>query len=265
MANIEIKTSYVKVPNNDLEIDAYLAQPASTGSFGAVIVFHEIFGVNENIRDITELIAKQGYAAIAPSMYQRIAPGFHVNYSPEDIGFSPEAYRLGLKYYQKVKYQEIFSDIRATITYLKSLPNVKENAIGTIGFCFGGHVAYMAATLPDIKATASFYGGGITTSSYGEETPTVSRTSEIKGTIYTFFATRDIYVSQAENEQIEAELKKRKINHRVFRYDAEHGFFGSFFKEQYPFLEHHPSYNPEAAADAWKHVVELFQNTFAKT
>ncbi|MEH2006847.1 dienelactone hydrolase family protein [Nostoc sp.] len=251
--NIEINTSYVKVPNNDLEIDAYLAQPAQKGTFGAVIVFPEIFGINSNIRDITELIAKQGYVVIAPAMYQRIAPGF-------EAGFSPESYRLGLQYYQQVKYQEIFSDIQATITYLKTLPNVKNNAIGVIGFCFGGHVAYMAATLPDIKATASFYGGGITTSSYGEETPTINRTSEIKGTIYAFFGTRDSFVSQEENEQIEAELKKHQINHSIFRYDAGHGFFAGFFKDQYPFLEQHPSYNPEAAPDAWQHVLELFQN-----
>ncbi|MDF5738651.1 MULTISPECIES: dienelactone hydrolase family protein [unclassified Nostoc] len=258
--NIEINTSYVKVPNNDLEIDAYLAQPAQKGTFGAVIVFPEIFGINSNIRDITELIAKQGYVVIAPAMYQRIAPGFEADFSPEDVGFSPESYRLGLQYYQQVKYQEIFSDIQATITYLKTLPNVKNNAIGVIGFCFGGHVAYMAATLPDIKATASFYGGGITTSSYGEETPTINRTSEIKGTIYAFFGTRDSFVSQEENEQIEAELKKHQINHSIFRYDAGHGFFAGFFKDQYPFLEQHPSYNPEAAPDAWQHVLELFQN-----
>jgi carboxymethylenebutenolidase len=258
--NIEINTSYVKVPNDGLEINAYLAQPAQNGTFGAVIVFPEIFGINSNIRDITELIAKQGYVAIATAMYQRIAPGFEADFSAEDVGFSPEAYRLGLEYYQQVKYQEIFSDIQATITYLKTLPNVKDNAIGVIGFCFGGHVAYMAATLPNIKATASFYGGGITTSSYGEETPTINRTSEIKGTIYAFYGTRDTLVSQEETEQIEAELKKHQINHRVFRYDAGHGFFAGFFKDKYPFMEQHPSYNPDAAPDAWKHVIELFQN-----
>ncbi|MBN3909077.1 MAG: dienelactone hydrolase family protein [Nostoc sp. NMS1] len=258
--NIEINTSYIKVPNNDLEIDAYLAQPRQQGTFGAVIVFPEIFGINNNIRDITELIAKQGYIAIAPAMYQRIAPSFAADFSPEDAGFSPEAYQLGLEYYQQVKYQEIFSDIQAAIAYLKTLPNVKDNAIGVIGFCFGGHVAYMAATLPDIKATASFYGAGITTSSYGEDTPTINRISEIQGTIYAFFGTRDALISQEENEQIEAELKKQKINHRVFRYDAGHGFFAGFFKDQYPFITQNPIYNPEAAPDAWKHVLELFQN-----
>ncbi len=258
--NIEINSSYVKVPNNDLEIDAYLAQPAQNGTFGAVIVFPEIFGINSNIRDITELIAKQGYVAIAPAMYQRIAPGFAADFSAEDAGYSPEAYQLGLEYYQQVKYHEILSDIQAAIAYLKTLPNVKDDALGVIGFCFGGHVAYIAASLPDIKATASFYGAGITTSSYGEDTPTINRTSEIQGTIYAFFGTRDSLISQEENEQIEAELKKYQINHRVFRYDAGHGFFAGFFKDQYPFITKNPSYNSDAAPDAWKYVVELFQN-----
>jgi carboxymethylenebutenolidase len=258
--NIEINTSYVKVPNNDLEIDAYLAQPAQQGTFGAVIVFPEIFGINTNIRDITELIAKQGYVVIAPAMYQRIAPGFAADFSPEDAGYSPEAYQLGLEYYQQVKYQEILSDIQAAIAYLKTLPNVKDNAIGVIGFCFGGHVAYIAATLPDIKATASFYGAGITTSSYSENTPTINRTSEIQGTIYAFFGTKDSLISQEETEQIEAELKKHQINHRVFRYVAGHGFFAGFFKDQYPFITKNPSYNADAAPDAWQHVLELFQN-----
>ncbi|MDY6900501.1 MAG: dienelactone hydrolase family protein [Cyanobacteriota bacterium] len=257
---MEINTSQVQIANNDLLIDAYLAQPEGNDKKGAVIVFQEIFGVNNNIRDITELIAKQGYIAIAPALYQRVAPGFEFGFSQEDAGFSQEAYRLGLEYYQQVKYQEIFSDIKATIAYLKSLSNVKSDSIGCIGFCFGGHVAYMAATLPDIKATASFYGGGITRSSYGEITPTINLTSQIQGTIYTFFGAKDSLISQEDNEQIEAELKKHNVNHRVFRYDAGHGFFAGFFVDKYPFLAQNPLVNREAATDAWNHVLELFKN-----
>jgi carboxymethylenebutenolidase len=260
MNDIEIKTSHVQIPNQDLHIDAYLAQPTKEGKFAAVIVFQEIFGVNSNIREITELIAQQGYVAIAPAMYQRIAPGFTRDFSPQDLSYSPEAYQLGLQYYQQVKYGEIFSDIQAAIAYLKTLPNVKIDAIGCIGFCFGGHVAYMAATLPDIKATASFYGGGITTSSYGEAIPTLARTSEIQGTIYLFFGTRDHLVSLEESQQIEVELQQQQIKHRVFRYDAGHGFFAGFFQDKYPFLKQHPSYDPEAAPHAWQQVLKLFRH-----
>lgn len=243
MPNTEINSTWVKINNGDLQIDAYQATPITEGTFGSVIVVQEIFGVNSHIRDVTERIAKLGYIAIAPAMFQRTAPGLDIGYNQEDI-------QLGIKYLQQTKQEEIFSDIKATITYLKTLPNVKAEAIGTIGFCFGGHVAYMAATLPDIKATASFYGGGIATSSFGGDAPTITRTPEIKGTIYAFFGNKDSSIPQEQNQQIEAELKKHHINHRVFRYDAEHGFF----------CDQRASYNPTAAADAWEHVVELFQN-----
>lgn len=260
MPNLEIKTSTVNIPNQSLQIDAYLAQPASAGNFGAVIVFQEIFGVNQNIRDITDLIAQQGYIAIAPAMYQRLAPGFEFGFSPEDVGYSPEAYRLGMQYYQQVKYEEIISDIQAAIAYLQTLPQVKPDTIGSIGFCFGGHVAYIAATLPEIQATASFYGGGITVPSYGETTPTLNRTSNIQGTIYTFFGNQDTLITPEDNAKIETELQKHQINHRVFRYDAGHGFFTGFFIDKYPFLSNNPNLNQSAAIDAWSQVIELFRN-----
>lgn len=260
MNKIEIKTSSVQIPNQDLNIDAYLAQPARAGKFAAVIVFQEIFGVNKNIREIADLIAQQGYVAIAPALYQRTAPGFTHDFSPEHCGYSPEAYELGVQYFQQVKYWEIFRDIEATIVYLKTLANVKTEAIGCIGFCFGGHVAYMAATLPDIKATASFYGGGITTSSYGEDTPTLKLTAKIQGTIYLFYGTRDHLLSQGEVQEVEAELKQQQVRHRIFLYDAGHGFFAGFFKDKYPFIEKHPSFNSEAAPHAWQQVLELFEN-----
>ena len=264
MNKIEIKTSYVQIPNRDLKIDAYLAQPIKAGKKAAVIVFQEIFGVNQNIREIADLIAQQGYITIAPAMYQRIAPGFTRDFSPEDCGYSPEAYEVGVQYFQQVRYWEIFSDIQATIAYLKTLDNLKQKAIGCIGFCFGGHIAYMAATLPDIKATASFYGGGMTTSCYGEETPTIDLTSQIQGTIYLFHGDRDRLVSQAETQQIEAELQKQKIKHRIFRYDAGHGFFASFFQDKYPFIKQHPSFNFEAASHAWQQVLKLFEHNLSK-
>ncbi|BAZ32414.1 dienelactone hydrolase [Cylindrospermum sp. NIES-4074] len=243
MTNTEIRTSYVKVGNGDLQIDAYLAEPASEGSFPAVIVIQEIFGVNIHIRETTEKLAKEGYVAIAPTLFQRTAPGFEGGYTPEDV-------QQGRKYKEQTTAEEILSDIKAAIAYLRSLPNVNGDAIGSIGFCFGGHVVYLAATLPDIKATASFYGGGIPTSTPGGGEPTITRTSEIKGPIYAFFGTEDKGIPLKDTEQIEAELKKHLIPHAIFRYvGAEHGFF----------CDHRASYNLEAATDAWQKVLELFQ------
>ncbi|MEH2378350.1 MAG: dienelactone hydrolase family protein [Nostoc sp.] len=243
MTNTGIRTTQVKVPNGDLQIDAYLAEPAKEGTFPGVIVIQEIFGVNIHIREVAEKFAKDGYVAIAPALYQRTAPGFEAKYTPEDI-------QRGRTYKEQTTAEEILSDIQAAINYLQTLPNVQKDAIGSIGFCFGGHVVYLAATLPDIKVTASFYGGGITNSTPGGGEPTITHTSQIKAPIYAFFGTEDKGIPLEHTEQIEAELKKYQIPHKIFRYEgAEHGFF----------CNHRASYNPEAAADAWQQVLELFQ------
>ncbi|HEY9642020.1 MAG TPA: dienelactone hydrolase family protein, partial [Coleofasciculaceae cyanobacterium] len=152
----QIRTAHVKVPNGSLQIDAYLAEPVGQGSFPAIVVIQEIFGVNAHIREVTERLAKAGYVAIAPAIYQRLAPGFEVGYSPEEV-------KQGRLYKDQTQADQLLSDIQSAIAYLQTLPTVRPEAIGCIGFCFGGHVAYLAATLPSIKATASFYGAAIPT------------------------------------------------------------------------------------------------------
>ncbi|MBE9185673.1 dienelactone hydrolase family protein [Microcoleus sp. LEGE 07076] len=243
MTNPEIHTANVTIPNGDLQIAAYLAQPATAGQFPAVIVIQEIFGVNAHIREVTERIAKEGYVAIAPAIYQRQAPGFETGYTPEDI-------QTGREYKEQTTASDLLSDIQATINYLKTSPSVKQTGFGCIGFCFGGHVAYLAATLPQIKATASFYGAGLATQTPGGGAPTIARTADIQGTLYAFFGTQDASIPPEQVDQIAAELQKHHISHRIFRYNAEHGFF----------CDHRGSYDATAAADSWVQVKELFEH-----
>jgi carboxymethylenebutenolidase len=207
-------------------------------------VIQEIFGVNSHIRSVTERIAKAGYVAIAPAIFQRTAPGFEVGYSEADTV-------LGRQHKDQTTANELLSDIRATIAYLQTKANVKPGGFGSIGFCFGGHVVYLAATLPEIKATACFYGGGIATMTLGGGAPTVDRTPEIHGKLYAFFGTEDPLIPVAQIDQIEAALQQHQIDHQVFRYQAGHGFF----------CDQRADYRPEAAADAWNHVMQLYRDT----
>jgi carboxymethylenebutenolidase len=240
-----IKIKKVTISNKSLAIDAYLAVPEIEGKFPAVIVIQEIFGVNAHIRDVVDRLASQGFVAIAPAIYQRLAPGFEAGYTPEDV-------IIGREYKNQTKASELLSDIQATIEYLYSLPQVKQTGVGAIGFCFGGHVTYLTATLPDIKATASFYGAGITNWCPGEKQPTITRTKDIQGTIYTFFGLEDASIPPEQIEAIEAELTKHQIKHQVFRYPgADHGFF----------CDRRASYNQKAALDAWHKVLNLFTDS----
>src|SRR5919199_1585850 len=244
MANREIKTDYVKIANDSLQIEAYLAMPTDTGTYPGVVVLQEIFGVNDHIREVTRRIAQEGYVAIAPALYQRQAPGFETGYTADDI-------KIGKQYKEQTTAEELLSDIQATINYLISYTPVKANVIGCIGFCFGGHVAYLAATLPDIHATAAFYGAGIATMTPGGGAPTLTRTADIRGgTIYLFFGMEDASIPAEQVDNIENALNKHQVMHRIFRYQgADHGFF----------CDQRSSYNEAAAAEAWREVKHLFR------
>lgn len=243
MTASNLKTENIKLDAGDVQVDAYLAQPSIGGTYPGVVVIQEVFGVNDHIKDVTNRIAQEGYIAIAPAIYQRQAPGFAVGYSAEEL-------EEGRKYKEQTKASELLNDIQTAINHLKSLPQCQGKGFGCIGFCFGGHVAYLAATLPDIQATASFYGAGIATQTPGGGEPTITRTKDIQGTIYAFFGTEDPLIPLEQVDQIEAELKKQNIPHRIFRYDgADHGFF----------CDQRASYQPSAAQDAWERVKGLFQ------
>ena len=247
----DIKSAWVQVPNGALQIDTYLAEPITEEIVPGVIVIQEIFGVNAHIQDVTERLAREGYRAIretiptgiAPAIFQRTAPGFEVGYTMDET-------ILGRKHKDLTTADQLLSDIQATINYLKAMPTVKKTGFGAIGFCFGGHVAYLAATLADIQATASFYGAGIATLTPGGGNPTITRTADIQGTLYAFFGEQDPLIPNEQTEQIAAALQAHNISHQVFCYEAGHGFF----------CDRRPDYDAQAASESWNQVRQLFKH-----
>lgn len=222
-------------------IRAYLARPIAQPA-PVVVVLQEVFGVNAHIRSVCDRLAQAGYLAIAPALYQRTAPDFEVDYSAESLA-------LGRQHKDLTSADTLLADIRAAIAYALALPEAIGSGVGCLGFCFGGHVAYLAATLPEVSATAAFYGAGITTFCPGGGPPTVSRTSQIHGKLWFFAGLADPLIPIAQLEQLEAALDEWGVDYRLWRYPgADHGFF----------CDARSSYHPEAAADAWERVQSLF-------
>ncbi|RZM82478.1 dienelactone hydrolase family protein [Leptolyngbya iicbica] len=242
-----IQTHTVDILSQGLTIPAYLAHPTESKDCPAVVVIQEVFGVNAHIRAVTERIAQQGYIAISPHIYHRQAPGF-------EVGYDETALALGRQYKNGTQVDELLSDIQGAISYVQQHFTGVPQAVGCIGFCFGGHVAYLAATLPAIQATASFYGAGICQLAPGGGAPTISHTPDIHGTVYAFFGMQDPLITPAEVDEIEDALRTHQVDHRIYRYpEATHGFF----------CDQRASYDAHAAQDAWTQVLELFQAQLA--
>lgn len=135
--------------------DAYLATPSGDpdkAPRGGVVVIQEIFGVNGDIKATADWLAQQGYLALAPDLFWRQER--HVALSADKDADVQKAFALMTGYDGDLGV----ADIQASIDYLRAAGCAK---IGTIGFCLGGRMVYLAACRTNGDAHASYYGVGI--------------------------------------------------------------------------------------------------------
>jgi carboxymethylenebutenolidase len=238
----------VKIPVGSHMMPAYLARPTAPGTYPAVLVFMEIFGINHHIRSVADRVAAEGYVALAPDVFHRSAPGIELKYDAEGL-------QRGIELMTKVTTTEAMADVAGAIAYLGGRREVGGRGIGAMGFCFGGHLTYLSACEQPIAAAASFYGGGIAVGSPGNDgPPTIERTPKITGRILCLFGAKDGYIPQEQIAQIKEALTKAGVRHEVVVYPGVgHGFF----------CDERADYDATSADDAWSRVTALFTSELA--
>jgi carboxymethylenebutenolidase len=132
------------------QFKGYLATPAS-GKGPGIVVAQEIFGVNEVMREITDMYAKEGFVALCPDLFWRQEPGVQITDKTQ------EEWGKAFKLMQGFDFAKGMSDVQASITALRGLKECT-GKVGVVGYCLGGRIAYAAATSTDADAAVSYYG-----------------------------------------------------------------------------------------------------------
>jgi carboxymethylenebutenolidase len=230
--SMEISSKTVQITAPDGSMRGFLARPTASGKYPAVIVVMEAFGLNHHIEAVAARIAGEGYVALAPDMYYREKNAVAAY---DDL---PSALRL----MATLADDKIGKDVDAVTAYLKAQDFVRGDRIGITGFCMGGRISFLAAcTSRDIKASAPFYGGGIA--------GLLDRADKISCPMLLFFGDQDPFIPNEQVDQIKSTLAKLGKQAEVKVYaGAQHGFF----------CDERSSYHPEAAADAWRRLVDFF-------
>jgi len=145
--------------SDNFQLGAYRADPTGAPK-AAVVVIQEIFGVNHHIRSVCDRLASEGYVAIAPAIFDRLEPNFQCGYSPDEIANAR-------KFVANPDWAAMLRDTQAAIDAVSDV-----GAVGIVGFCLGGSVAYAAATkLSGLSAAIGYYGGAIVR--FADDTPKV--------------------------------------------------------------------------------------------
>jgi len=199
------------------KLGAYRADPKRKAK-GAVVVIQEIFGVNSHIRAVCDRFAEEGYAAVAPALFDRIQREFESGYSPDEIANAR-------KFVANPDWAAMLRDTQAAIDEARGA-----GPVAVVGFCMGGTVAFLSATrLDGLAAAVCYYGGRIV--AFAGEKPRCPTQMHFGG--------QDQSIPMGDVEMI----KQKRPDCEIFVYpDAGHGFH----------CNERASYHEPSAALAWE-------------
>ena len=201
------------------------------------IVLPEVFGVNAWVRSVADRLAAQGYPALAVPLFSRTAPDLELAYDASDLA-------EGRRHKDATTSDQILADVAAAVSWFRA--RCPQAAIQVVGFCFGGHAAFLAATLPGVEHAFDFYGAGVSRMRPGGGEPSLALLPEIKARLTCVFGTADPLIPPEDREAIGVALSKVDPAGQRLRFvacaDADHGFM----------CEARSAFNPQASAQGWR-------------
>ncbi len=201
---------------------AYLSlPPQGEPPLPAVVVVHEWWGLNDNVKHWADRLAADGYAALAVDLY-----GGKVAMTPDSA----------MAYMKEVDPEASMKILLAGEQFLREDDRIRAEKRGVIGWCFGGGWALQTALHdPELDAAVMYYGGLVTDP---------AELKQIHAAVLGVFGNKDQSIPPEKVTEFDRALTEAGVTHEIYRYDAPHAFAN-------------PSnaiYDEKAAADAWKHV-----------
>lgn len=237
---------WVKVKNGSRDVNSFLVYPEVKNKATAVIVIHEIFGMADWVRSLTDQLAEAGYIAIAPDLLSGMGP---------KGGGSSEFDRSGVgQAIRDLPADQITGDLNAVADYVAKLPSCNGKVV-VAGFCYGGSQTFRFATnRPSLKAAFVFYGTG---------PDSAEAIAKIKCPVYGFYGGSDNRVNATIPKSEEMMKAAGKTYEPVIYAGAGHGFMRAgedpTASEATPDAKAIKEANKKARDEAWVRWKELLR------
>jgi len=172
---------------------AYIAQPETLPAPG-VVVLHEVFGVNADIRKHCDEFAEQGFIAVAPDLFWRQEPGVDLSVTSE-----PD-WQHGLRLYQAYDRDDGAGDVKDTADAVAKLAECT-GKVAVLGYCLGGLMTFLTAVRYGVDAAVVYHGGD--TEKY------LGEVDGLHAPLLMHLAEEDEFISKPAQAKIKAALARR--------------------------------------------------------
>ena len=238
-------------------MQAYLSRPVpESGPHPAVIVLQEIYGVNAEMRRVTDLLPTSGYVGLAINYYHRTHPDLNSAYNDEGR-------RTGMEAASHVTRAGLREDLAAAVAWLNAQDFVKHGKVATLGFCFGGTVAFLSATMDGICGAVSYYGSGIARPWGNGEPEGLADADAIKAPVLIILGEEDESIPAEAVRRVCDTLDDRGPGCQIQIYkNVGHAFFRSGAPGASPHVSSDEAL-AEAVGDSWNLTQTFLKRAFA--
>jgi carboxymethylenebutenolidase len=200
--------SHILINTTDGAFGAYVARPPALPA-PAVVVLHEVFGVNADIRATCDELAAQYFLALAPDLFWRQEPGV-------DLGVRSESdWKRGLELYQAYDRDAGARDIKDAVATAAELPG-STGRVAVLGYCLGGLMAFLTAARYKVDAAVAYHGGD--TEKYLDEADSLA------APLLMHLAEEDEFISKAAQKAIRSALAD-KPDATIYSYPGQNHAF----------------------------------------
>ena len=223
------------------------ARPGVGQPRAAVLLLPEVFGLNPWIRSVAERIAAEGYGVLALPIFARSAPDLA-------LGYDDGALVEGRQHRDAVTAAGLLHDARRAISWLQQQSGLVERPLACVGFCFGGHLSLLVATLPQVALTCDFYGARVSSFRPGGGPPTLEVLPQIQGDLICLCGELDPLIPPEELDAIAAALQASDSDRRrelMVLPGAGHGFM----------CEARADFDPAAARVGWQTLLAALEQS----
>jgi carboxymethylenebutenolidase len=221
----------VSFPSNGHTCEGYLSKPAS-GRGAGVIVIQEWWGLVPHIKDVADRVAAEGYVALAPDLYHG-----KTTEEPDEAG----------KLLMSLQIDKAGQDMGGAFDYLSN-HEATTGKIGSVGFCGGGALSLVLATIRPVDACVIYYGA------FPPNIPTPD-VSKLRGPVLGHYAENDGWASPEAAAALKKRIQDAGKQVEFHQYSGtEHAFFNDTRPEVY---------NAGAAKLSWQRTLDFFKQHLA--
>ena len=226
-SDIEISTSTVRMDQDGTEVSGFLAQPVTEGNYPGIVIIHEWWGLNDQVKSMADILAREGYVVLAVDLFEG------------NVATTIEGAQANLR---DNPNEETLPRMQAALEYLRDLPNVDRDRMASLGWCYGGGQSFQLGINEDLKAIVIYY-GRISTDE--------ADLAELQEPMLGIFGAEDASIPVEDVREFERILKEQGTSADIYVYEGAGHAFANPTNTQ--------AFREEQAIDAWNKTLDFLR------